>query len=127
MSRKALIGKYGRIQLRLSLAIGMLPSSPNLPRMDIIHLFRHSPSDGDALLSSLREDNNTSLAILDDIMEQIQEIEQQFNARLNVLRNNLKRHRRTAQALRHALHPEERPDSRAVFEGIPNMPDVDHA
>lgn len=97
------------------------------PPMDIIHLFRQSPTNSDMLLSSLRDDNNTSMAILDDVLQQINDIQQDFSTRLDVLRNNIERHRRTARALRNALHPEERPDSVAIIDNIPNMPDVDHA
>ena len=56
-----------------------------LPPIEIIHLFRHSPTDSEVLLSSLREDNNTSLAIL----QQIEEIEQDFSTRMNAVRSNI--------------------------------------
>lgn len=60
-------------------------------------------------MPALREDNNTSVAILDYIMEQIEEIEQQFTSCLNSLRKNLERHGRTATAHRNSLHPEKGP------------------
>ena len=48
---------------------GALVSEP--PPTDIIHLFRHSPADGDVIVASLRQDNTTSLAILDDVLQQV--------------------------------------------------------
>jgi hypothetical protein len=104
---------------------GALVSEP--PPMDIIHLFRHSPTDGDVIVASLRQDNTTSLAILDDVLQQVHDFEEMICSRLAALRGNLERHRRTATALRSALQPEERRDSQAILSDIPNMPDLDHA
>jgi len=104
---------------------GALVSEP--PPTDIIHLFRHSPADGDVIVASLRQDNTTSLAILDDVLQQVQDFEEMICARLAALRGNLERHRRTAMALRSALQPEEGRDSQVILSDIPNMPDFDHA
>jgi hypothetical protein len=41
------------------------------PPHDIIHLVRHSLTDGGALVASVRRDNNIVIAILDDMQKQL--------------------------------------------------------
>ena len=96
------------------------------PPHDIIHLFRHSPTDGDALLASIRRDNNMALAILDDAQTQLETIEHDLTTRFQAMRNNLDRYRLQAIASQNSLTPTERRSTAAILGEVENIDDVDH-
>ena len=96
------------------------------PPRDIIHLFRHSPSDADALVASLRTDNNMVLSILEDMTAQLKEIEHDFASRLKKTFESIHRYRLQAIALHNALRPEEVPYNSTILDTIANLDDLDH-
>jgi hypothetical protein len=96
------------------------------PPRDIIHLFRHSPTDGDAVVSSVRRDNNMVIAVLEDLEAQLKEIEHDFTARFNRMLAGINRYQLQAIALHNALRPEEHPFNAAILEQIDNLDDFDH-
>ncbi|XXQ40019.1 Uncharacterized protein PBTT_10501 [Plasmodiophora brassicae] len=107
------------------------------PPYEIVHLFEHSPLQNGPLLTTLREDNSTTLAILDTMDDHLQEfqdfIHRQIEAfrdsvgcQMRQMRDTVRRHRRVAEALRASLHPEELPDNLNRLQRAPNQSDVDH-
>jgi hypothetical protein len=92
----------------------------------ISFIFRHSPTDGDALAASVRRDNNIVIAILDDMQKQLKEIEGDFASWLKGMLNNLERYRVQAITLHNALRPEERPYNASILDDIKNIDDFDH-
>lgn len=107
------------------------------PPMEIIHLFEHSPMQHGPLFTVLREDNTTSLAILEDFDEQLRRLEEYSQRQIEICRKNIAvqiqslregvaRHKRVAEALYSMLQAQERPDNRRRLTIIPNQDDVDH-
>lgn len=96
------------------------------PPQNIIHLFQRSPTNDSHILSALRSDNQTAIVVMDDIEQQLDSVGRDFLQRLEGIRQNIRRHRQTARAMCIALHPDERPDSVAISDEIPNIPDMDH-
>lgn len=96
------------------------------PPRSLIHLFRHSPVQNDAVVASVGRQNDLVIDILDDVEEQLDELDRDVSTRFQRLRRNLKRQRMHAIALRNSLHPEERPDSARILDTAENLDDVDH-
>lgn len=88
------------------------------------------------MVASLREDNSQTLAALADLGEQVIEVQERVVEgqdllgeclhRIEGMHRCIKRYRKSAIALRNALHPDETVSSRNLFEGIPDVLDEDH-